>query len=148
MKRQVAIEIISLLFIFLFVYAAVSKLFDPDKFRLQIGQSPILTSVASITVWFIPILEIAISILLAVPRFRLTGLLASFGLMVMFTAYIISILQFSEDIPCACGGVLQSMGWTTHLIFNIVFILISLSGITLLGRTIKKGASDHSAVNL
>lgn len=51
--------------------------------------------------------------------------------MVIFTAYIVVILQFSEEIPCACGGVLQSLGWKEHLIFNIVFSLIALTGVLL-----------------
>lgn len=134
MNRKIVVEIISMLFIFLFVYAAVAKLLDVEKFWVQIGQSPILTDIAWFVAWFIPIIEIVISVLLVMPRFRLTGFLGAFGLMVLFTAYIISILQFSEHIPCACGGVLQSLGWTQHLIFNIGFILLAVIGIVLHSR--------------
>jgi hypothetical protein len=129
MKKQLVIEIICVLFILLFTYAAVSKLMHVEKFRIQIGQSPLLTAFAGWVAWGIPVAELAVSISLAIPRWRLVGLYASFSLMVMFTAYIVAILQFSEYIPCSCGGILSSMGWTEHLVFNVAFILVALTGI-------------------
>lgn len=134
MKKQLALEVICFLFILLFTYAAVTKLIDYQKFAVQIGQSPLLTNFAGVLAWFIPGLELAIAGMLAMTRLRLLGLYASFGLMVMFTAYIVAILQFSENIPCSCGGVLEAMGWTEHLIFNIAFVLLALSGIVLYSR--------------
>lgn len=131
MKKRIAIEIICFLFILLFTYAAVMKLMDVQKFTVQIGKSPLLTDFAGVVAWGIPITELLIAVMLAVTRFRLWGLYASFGLMTMFTAYIIAILQFSEHIPCSCGGVLESMGWTEHLVFNIGFVLLGLAGVIL-----------------
>lgn len=131
MKRIYWVDLISYLFVFLFVYASISKLVDIAHFRILIGQSPLLTHFAGIIAWFIPLIELVISILLVINRFRLIGLVGSFGLMFMFTLYIIAILQFSEHIPCSCGGVLQSLGWTEHLIFNIAFTLLGLLGIYL-----------------
>src|SRR5258706_7713099 len=127
--KTVLIEIISALFILLFVYAAASKLIDYQKFRVQLGQSPLLTAFAGRVSWIIPSLETIISIMLAFPRFRLFGLYASFSLMVMFTAYIIAITKFSDYVPCSCGGVLQNMSWNQHLVFNIAFVVLALIGI-------------------
>ncbi len=127
--KTVLIEIISALFILLFVYAAASKLIDYQKFRIQLGQSPLLTAFAGRVSWIIPSLETIISIMLAFPRFRLFGLYASFSLMVMFTAYIIAITKFSDYVPCSCGGVLQNMSWNQHLVFNIAFVVLALIGI-------------------
>jgi uncharacterized membrane protein YphA (DoxX/SURF4 family) len=129
MNRKVGVEIISCIFILLFVYAGFAKLLNLQQFRIQIGQSPVLTSIAGITAWLVPLGEIAVSISLAITRFRMAGLLASFGLMVMFSAYIVSILQFGDNIPCSCGGVLESLGWTEHLVFNIVFTFLAAAGI-------------------
>ncbi|RNL90680.1 hypothetical protein ED312_05750 [Sinomicrobium pectinilyticum] len=140
--KSIFIEIICFFFILLFVYAAVNKLMDVQKFTVQIGQSPLLTNIAGFTAWFIPIIEIIVALLLAWPKTRLIGMYAAFSLMVMFTAYIIAILSFSEKIPCSCGGVLEKLGWTEHLIFNIAFILLGLSGI-LLSQT-KKDTSNLS----
>jgi len=70
--------------------------------------------------------------MLAVSRLRQVGLYAAFSLMVMFTAYIVAILQMDAgNIPCSCGGVLEALGWTEHLIFNIGFVLLGAVGIIL-----------------
>lgn len=134
MKRKIVPEIISFLLIVLFVYAAVSKMIEFKKFSVQIGKSPLLTDVAPFVAWFIPTIEIVASLLVAFPRTRLMGLYVSFTLMVMFTAYIVAILNFTDDVPCSCGGVLEALGWTEHLIFNIVFIVLSVAAITLSSR--------------
>src|SRR5690606_28338776 len=57
--------------------------------------------------------------------FRYFSLFASYLLIVMFTAYILIILNFSDFIPCSCGGVLEKLSWTQHLLFNIAFIALS-----------------------
>ena len=140
--KKIAIEIICFLFILLFTYAAVMKLMDVQKFTVQIGKSPLLTNFAGVVAWGIPITELLIAGMLAITRFRFWGLNAAFGLMTMFTAYIIAILQFSEHIPCSCGGVLESMGWTEHLIFNIGFVILGLSGVLLYLNTQEKTQPD------
>ena len=126
------IEIICLLYLLLFVYAAVSKLLDFENFQVQLGQSPLLSAFAGWVSYGVLIVELSIALLLLVPRFRLVGLFAAFSLMVMFTTYIIIILNFSSFVPCSCGGILEKMGWTEHLIFNIVFVLLAAVGILLL----------------
>jgi uncharacterized membrane protein YphA (DoxX/SURF4 family) len=131
MKKEVIVEIVCFLFILLFVYAALTKLLDYEKFRVQIGQSPLLSSLSGFIAWFIPSVEIVVSIMLALPRFRALGLYMAFTLMVLFTGYIIAILNFNGHVPCSCGGVLEKMGWTEHLVFNIVFVLFAAVGILL-----------------
>src|SRR5882757_7687330 len=98
-RKLLVIEIISTLFIVLFVYATASKLLDYDKFRLQMGQSPVLTAFAGIIVWAVPAVEMIIAFLLTKTQLRLAGLYASFCLMVMFTAYIVVITRFSDYVP-------------------------------------------------
>ena len=130
--KKIALEIICFLFILLFTYAAIMKLMDVQKFTVQIGRSPLLTNFANTAAWGVPISELLIAGMLGITRLRLVGLYAAFTMMVMFTAYIVAILQFSEDIPCSCGGVLESMGWTEHLIFNVGFVTLGLIGILLM----------------
>src|SRR3981081_2636578 len=134
LKYLVIVETISFSLIFLFVYAAVSKVLDFQKFRVQLGQSPLLTAFAGWVAWIIPTIEIVISIMFAIPCWRLPALYAAFSLMVMFTAYIIAITKFSEYVPCSCGGILQNMSWNQHLVFNILFVLLSLTGIVLYNK--------------
>lgn len=129
--RRWLIEIIAALLIILFIYAAASKLLDYQKFKVQIGQSPILTKFAGFVAWFIPTVEIFISVMLANARFRLVGLYASFTLMIVFTTYIVVITRFTEYIPCSCGGILDNMSWSMHLLFNIFFCLLAMAGILL-----------------
>lgn len=131
MKRNMIIEIICVLFIILFVYAALTKLLDYEKFRVQIGQSPLLTAFAGWIAWMVPVAEILIAIMLVFIRLRLVGLYAAFSLMVMFTTYIICILTLSLYIPCSCGGVLEKLGWKEHLVFNIAFIILAAAAVLL-----------------
>ena len=142
-KKKIALEIICFLFILLFTYAAITKLMDYQKFIVQIGQSPMLTPFANWLAWLVAGSELIIAVMLSVYRLRLIGLYAAFTLMVMFTAYIVAILQFSETIPCSCGGVLESLGWTEHLIFNIGFVVLAFGGILLHS---KLGESDTTAM--
>ena len=116
---------------------------DLQKFSVQIGQSPLLTNMSGFVSWFIPIIEIIIALLLAIPKYRLPGLYGSFALMTMFTAYIIAILNFSTKIPCSCGGVLELLGWKEHLVFNIVFVILAGIGIWL-----QSASGSHSKKKL
>lgn len=117
------------MYILLFVYAALSKLLDFQNFRSQIGLSPLLSSFADYVSVGVIVLEIGIALLLFVPKFRLIGLYGSFSLMVMFSTYIFLILNYSSFIPCSCGGILEKMGWQQHLVFNLIFVLLSGIGI-------------------
>ena len=81
--------------------------------------------------WSIPSLELLIAVGLMTFRFRLISLYAAFTLMVIFTTYIIAILGFADYVPCSCRGILEKMGWTAHLIFNISFVLLAVIAIAL-----------------
>lgn len=131
MLRKAILETICLLFILLFVYTAVSKFLDYENFRAVIGQSPLITKFAPVLAIVVPVAEIVIALLLVVPSWRRAGLYASFAMMVLFTAYIIVLVTMSERIPCSCGGVISRMTWKQHLYFNIVFVLLALSGMWL-----------------
>jgi uncharacterized membrane protein YphA (DoxX/SURF4 family) len=141
MKKQFVADFIASLFILLFVYAALSKLLDYDEFRVQVSKSPLLTAFTGWVIWLVPTLEILIALLLAIPRCRLPALYASFTLMITFTAYIVAILHFSDFIPCSCGGILQNMSWNQHLVFNIVFIALGLTGVLLYSNNTGKPAA-------
>lgn len=142
LKRTTLIETICFLFVLLFVYAAVSKLIDYQKFRVQLGQSPLLSHYVNLVAWTIPGIEILISIMLITTRWRLLGLYGCFFFMVMFSEYIIAITKFSNYVPCSCGGILQKMNWNEHLIFNLFFIFLGLTGILLHHKKTKINTSQ------
>src|SRR5690606_26327882 len=93
--RALLVEIISLLFVILFVYAAVSKLLDSEVFTGQLAQSPLFSAFAYPIALLVPTVEICIAVLLMIARFRYFALFAAFLLTVMPTAYILIILNFS-----------------------------------------------------
>jgi uncharacterized membrane protein YphA (DoxX/SURF4 family) len=136
--KYIFIEVISFLYVVLFVYAAVSKLLDFENFRVQLGQSPLLSAFAGVIAWIVPALELFIALLIVSKRLRIIGLFGALGLMIMFTAYIFIILNYSSFVPCSCGGILEKLGWTEHLFFNLVFIMLAAAGILLLAVGVPK----------
>ncbi|SHG26811.1 Uncharacterized membrane protein YphA, DoxX/SURF4 family [Flavobacterium segetis] len=146
--QKVILELICLLYILLFVYAAVSKLMDFENFQVQLGQSPLLSAFAGWLSWVVPIVELIIVLLLVFPKFRLAALLAAFSLMIMFTTYIVIILNFSSFVPCSCGGILEKMGWTEHLFFNIAFTVMALVGVVLHHRNFEISPAQTYILNI
>ncbi|MFC0778689.1 MauE/DoxX family redox-associated membrane protein [Flavobacterium sp. HJSW_4] len=137
-SKSIIVEIICLLFVMLFIYAAVSKVLEFDHFQVQLGQSPLLSAFASWISWVVPSVEILIAVILLLPQLRNIGLAASLSLMTMFTAYIFIVLHYSSFVPCSCGGILEKMSWNVHLIFNLVFVLFAVIAIILNGKNLYK----------
>jgi uncharacterized membrane protein YphA (DoxX/SURF4 family) len=146
--QNLLLEFICLLYILLFVYAAVSKLLDFENFQVQLGQSPLLSAFAGWVSWGVVIVELFISLLLIFPKYRLAGLFAAFSLMVLFTTYIFIILNYSSFIPCSCGGILEKLGWKEHLVFNMLFILLAIVGILILRKTAPREVAISRPRNL
>ncbi len=124
--RQLYIEIIVALYVLLFLYTAIMKLRDIPFFIGSMSHSPILRPYAGILAGMIPSMEIAIAILLIIPRTRQYGLWTGTGLMGIFTLYVAFILATMKELPCSCGGVLQQLNWKEHLIFNSGFLLAGI----------------------
>lgn len=132
---KVIFESTSALFSLLWSYASVSKLVTFKSFTEQLTKSPFLTSMVDLVAYFIPLFELLLAILLVLPATRLLGLYLSFFLMLLFSGYIYLMLYHSFYIPCSCGGILNSMSWEQHLIFNIILTLIALIAISLSSNT-------------
>lgn len=128
MKQNLVIEIICFLLILLFVYAALSKLFDYASFKNQLRLSPYLSSI-SMVAWIIPVLELLTILMLIFSATRLIGLYTCFFLLLAFTIYITLMLLFTKHLPCSCGGVIKLLSWKQHLLFNIFFLGVSALGI-------------------
>lgn len=131
MKRNILLDIVCGLFIFLFVYTAVSKFRDLHSFRQVLSTSPLLQQVAPVIAWVLPVTELSIAALLFFPSSRKMGLYASLALMLVFTVYIAYMLLFTPQLPCSCGGVIKQLSWRQHFVFNTAWILLSLIGIWL-----------------
>lgn len=123
------VDLISYLFIFLFCYTGVSKLIQYKKFVIEVGLSPLLPAFAKETVFLIPVIEILTALLLLFRRTRQVGIYLSIALMLLFTLYVLGVLTLAPEVPCSCGGVIESMGWSGHLAFNVTLLLVSVCGL-------------------
>ena len=136
--KALFLEIVCFLFILLFLYTAFSKLADFETFRVQLGRSPLVTDISKLVAWGVPALEILLAGLLMFGRTRKVGLYGSYTLMVIFTAYIMAILNFSDVNPCSCGGVVTKLSWSDHFVLNILFTSAAAIAVLVYPATIAK----------
>ena len=126
---QISTSIIALL-ILLWVYAATSKLVDYEASRSQMLSQVFPLRISKILVWAVPVAELVIAGLLLFSKTLKTGIYASAFLLTFFTLYIALIMTgIFGRIPCSCGGVLEDLTWTQHLIFNLFFLALTLIAI-------------------
>ena len=115
------------LLVLLFVYAAFSKLITFNDFRQQLYNQAFSDELARFLLYFLIPVEIVTALFLCFQRTQFAGLLFSFGLLLAFTIYIaLVMLHYWDRTPCSCGGILNQMSWTTHLIFNCLFLTLNL----------------------
>ena len=127
------IEMLAALLILLWIYTAASKLAEVEEFHKQVFTNPIFAPWMRQWVFYlVPSSELLAALLLLSPRARKVGFILSLILMIVFTAYIGLILAgVFERIPCSCGGVLKTMRWNTHFIFNLFFTAVAGAGLIL-----------------
>ena len=129
LKKQLLTEIAAFLIIVLFFYAAFSKLVEYGTFKDQLAQSPMLPQkfIPAIAA-LVPLSEIIIAWMLVFEKTKAFGFQLSYFVMLTFTIYLIVLVTFASNVPCACGGILGKLGYTEHIIFNILFTGIALFG--------------------
>lgn len=132
MNRETLLNIISFFLALTFSYAAISKVLDVEKFQVQLGQSTMLGFIARPLSYIVPVIEVIFSVLIFIPRTRLVTFYGLLALMTVFTSYIVVIMNYSYHIPCSCGGILNTLGWKYHLIFNLLLCALILAGIVTL----------------
>jgi len=116
----------------LFAYAALMKYLGHLKFMIELAKSPFINEILILPIsYLLPAVELVLSLCLVFKRTKMVGLYAAFGLMLLFTLYLLALVMLpaSETIPCACGGILGGMSYPVHIAFNIAFTLIALVGI-------------------
>jgi putative oxidoreductase len=146
MKKDVITKGIYLMLILLFNYTAISKLTDFHAYSMEMSKQVFSKPLTGILIYTIPSLEILTSVLLIIPKFRLTGFLFSLILMVVFTGYIILVLTgYFNRIPCACGGVLSFLNWNSHLWFNLFFLALAALG-SVYQNQLKREVSDKKGI--
>src|SRR5690606_28864809 len=111
--------------IIMWSYAAFSKLLGYEEFRFGLLNHDLLKNHAGIVARVIPVAELIIVLLLLIPRLRKVGFISSFIMLLVFTIYIVYMFMFYPHKPCSCGGIMSSLSWVQHIVFNIVFALLS-----------------------
>lgn len=129
--KSILLNLLSALFILLFVYTGLSKLLDHDFFLSTLSKSPVVGNAAVVMAYALPIAEFAIAGLLLVHHRTNWGWYAAFAIMLSFTLYVGFMLATQSKLPCSCGGVLKGLTWKEHLTFNTGFTLIALIGLLL-----------------
>ncbi|MEG9328980.1 MauE/DoxX family redox-associated membrane protein [Salinimicrobium catena] len=130
-NRKTSRELISFLLITLWIYAAVGKLLQFENFQIRLRQFPFISTYADLLAWLVPGVEIMIALLFFFPRLKDEAYLASTALLLVFTVYIIAVLNLSDSIPCSCNGVLPSLSWKEHILFNVGFLVLALAGLVI-----------------
>lgn len=118
------------LLVLLWLHAAGSKLADFTKYERSMRLQTPLHLIAEPLIWILPLLEAGIALALVNTRTKLTGFYTSFVLLFCFTVYIAMIvLDVFPQEPCSCGGIIRQFNWRQHLVFNVFFLAVSLTGI-------------------
>jgi len=128
MKNKWIIEIISAALVLLLVYAASGKFMDYPLFVAQLLTHPYLKPFAGFLAWSVPAVELLISVLVIIPRTRLAGLYSAAALLFTFTVYLVLMLLTDKNLPCSCSGIISSLSWGEHIVFNILFIILAIIG--------------------
>lgn len=123
--KKVFVLVAAFLLALLFGYAAYNKLIIYPTFVEQLKASPMLGGYENILSWFVPAIEIIIVALLLIKKTRLTGLYASFFLMLAFTVYVYVLPHFYKNPGCSCGGIIGEFTWKEHFWFNVGFTVLA-----------------------
>lgn len=130
--KAVIVEIIIALLGIFWVYASITKLLDYDTYWRQVMhyiQNNVWAKGIAIV---LPILQFLTAIGLVFRQSRIMALLISLVMLLFFTGLIIYLLYFAAVTPCSCNGIVSGFSWKQHLLFNIVFLLINITGIVLM----------------
>ena len=127
-KKSILAEICITLVLLLFSYTASSKLLDYSKFVFQMSLAPVpfMKTLAPWLGWLVPMSEAMVVIGLLFDKLRLIALYSAVYLLLVFEIYILLMLNSGLKLPCTCGGIISQMSWTTHLLFNAAFIIITI----------------------
>jgi hypothetical protein len=131
----IIVEFLSSIFIFLFSYTAFSKIVDFTNFQAVLATSPLIGQWNKSIALFIPTAELITAGLLVFGRTRAAGFISSFLLMLFFSLYVGYMLLFEPQLPCSCGGVIQSLSWQQHFWFNLFFTSLAAFSFLFLYRS-------------
>ncbi|HEY4064972.1 MAG TPA: MauE/DoxX family redox-associated membrane protein [Puia sp.] len=145
MKREIIINLLASVLIFLFLYTFVSKFINYHEFKDSMLGQPLPTWMKPFLLYGLPAAEVVTALLLAAPVTRRIGFVGSLVLMTGFTIYVgMGAAHLFNEVPCSCGGIFTHMSWTNHFYINIGFVLIALFGFLFSNAKISSKAKTRS----
>lgn len=127
-------EVCALLLSLLFTYTAISKLYDWEGTKNGLYNQVFAKELADLLLYGLPPVELLAAVFLLITKKRKLGFWLSAILMTVFSLYIgIVMTGVFGRIPCSCGGILNSLGWGEHLVFNLIFLGIAVIGLKATG---------------
>lgn len=128
MKARIIItQLIIISLILLWLLAGIPKVMDIATFSKQLERMPYIGWMHGVISWSLPVIMLLAAVLLAIPKTKLYGLYLSLGLLIAFGVYIVSVLAFSDFVPCTCAGIRINIAWKEHLLIcGIGIVLTSL----------------------
>jgi hypothetical protein len=137
MKKESIVTIISCAFFILFTYTAVNKLVAYNFYLFDLKRSPILSRFAIPLSVLVPVSELIVAALIFPNKTKRIGFLGALILMATFTIYVAYVLKFTKERPCTCGGIIRTLSWPNHLIFNIAFLILAIFGFILTKKQVQ-----------
>ncbi|MFD2963680.1 MULTISPECIES: MauE/DoxX family redox-associated membrane protein [Olivibacter] len=133
--KEVVKKSICIVFVIVFVYAAIDKIWDHSKFVTQLGLSPFMFPGMDIAISksVVVLLILSIMLLLINPSDMVFPTLV----IAAFTIYIIAVLTIAPFVPCSCIGLSDRFTWHQQLYINI-FLLVLSAIYFYLNRTVRK----------
>ena len=142
MKKWFLIIIVSPLII-LWIYTGGSKLLDFPMFAHQLEMQNLPQWLTDGLKSTIPAAEIITALLLCSGSTLRYGLMISTLMILVFTIYTIMVLiGFFPKAPCSCGGIISTLSWKDHLTFNLFFLAINLTALSIV--IFKERRTRHS----
>jgi putative oxidoreductase len=126
-KAERFLKISASIIALLWFYAAVSKLMNFEHFKEAIQKQPLWPAMKAVVTYGLLPFEILLGIMLITEKRVMRGLYLSAASFLLFFGYTALILsKVFGGVPCACGGLIERMGWTFHLWFNLGFFALTL----------------------
>lgn len=131
LKYRYLESIMNYFLVILFLYAGLTKILEGNLFYQNLLGSPVIENdtIATLTSWLAPLLEILTSILLMSRKTRNKGFYLACFLLIIYTLYLLDLLFFSTGIPCTCRAFFQFLDWYGHLYFTIGCMLLVMLNI-------------------
>lgn len=122
--KEVVKKAICIVFVIIFVYAAIDKIWDHSKFVSQLGFSPFMFPGMDIALSKSVVVLLILSIILLL--LNPPDMVFSTLVIAAFTVYIIAVLTIAPFVPCSCIGLSDRFTWHQQLYINIVLLVLSM----------------------